>query len=352
MNYDFNFIGFYNSKPSWVAYDNATPLTIRWNINGYWEMIGWEGIFCGEPRSTDSDSFPDTGWFIYDPNNECSDASFDVSIGSCPLPGVATFQSCCDSNVIIRVINIPPDLFPFSNNSYYLESSLFDGCVTEINSGTPPTLTVTFDSLTEQVGGCGPCTIDYPCEVVTPTPTPTPPIPTPTPTPVCAVCPTVSSLPNLGSSTVINGVTVTASGFGDVLPVVPGGFLAWCMISSPGSASNTVILGSSLGLSPSPFTYILNFSSPVNNIVIRLINYSTVSGSGSESFTFTTNTGNPILSSCDYCCATINGNVVYSLNDVYSGSKLLLSNLSAGIYVVRVKTNDSKKSYQFKMVKY
>lgn len=47
-----------------------------------------------------------------------------------------------------------------------------------------------------------------------------------------------------------------------------------------------------------------------------------------------------------------NGNIVYSLNDIYSGSKLQLSNLSAGIYVVRVKTNDSKKSYQFKMVKY
>lgn len=47
-----------------------------------------------------------------------------------------------------------------------------------------------------------------------------------------------------------------------------------------------------------------------------------------------------------------NGNIVFSLNDIYSGSKLQLSNLSAGIYVVRVKTNDSKKSYQFKMVKY
>lgn len=47
-----------------------------------------------------------------------------------------------------------------------------------------------------------------------------------------------------------------------------------------------------------------------------------------------------------------NGNIVHSLNDIYSGSKLQLSNLSAGIYVVRVKTNDSKKSYQFKMVKY
>ena len=47
-----------------------------------------------------------------------------------------------------------------------------------------------------------------------------------------------------------------------------------------------------------------------------------------------------------------NGNIVYSLNDIFSGSKLQLSNLSAGIYVVRVKTNDSKKSYQFKMIKY
>jgi len=93
MNYDFNFIGFYNSKPSWVGYDNTTPLTIRWNNLGYWEMIGWEGIFCGQPRSTDSDSFPDTGWFIYDPTDSCSDASFDVTIGECPLPGVAVFQS-------------------------------------------------------------------------------------------------------------------------------------------------------------------------------------------------------------------------------------------------------------------
>jgi hypothetical protein len=304
MNYDFNYIGFYNSKPSWVAYDNATPLTIRWNINGYWEMIGWEGIFCGEPRSTDSDSFPDTGWYIYDPNNECSDASFDISIGSCPLPGIAVFQSCCDSNIVIRVTDIPPDLFPFSNNSYYLESLLFNGCVTEVNPSTPSSVIVEYDQLTEQLGGCGPCTVDYPCE--TPTPTPQAVTPTPTPTPVCPICPTVATLPDLGSSTIINGVTITASGFGNIVSTTFSGVLAWCM-TPPGSALNTIFLGSGVG--PTSFTYILTFSSPVNNITIRLINYS-VSPSGAESFTFTTNTGNPVLSSCDYCCATINGNVV------------------------------------------
>ena len=304
MNYDFNFIGFYNSKPSWVAYDNATPLTIRWNINGYWEMIGWEGIFCGEPRSTDSDSFPNTGWFIYDPNNECSDASFNVSIGSCPLPGIAVFQSCCDSNIIIRITDIPQGLFPFSNNSYYLQSSLFDGCVSVVSPDTPATTVITYDDLTEQLGGCGPCTIDYPCE--TPTPTPQSVTPTPTPTPVCPICATVGTLPNIGSSTVINGVTITASGFGSITPTTFSGVLSWCM-TPPGSALNTIFLGS--GVSPTSFTYILTFSSPVNNINIRLINYS-ISPLGTESFTFTTNTGNPVLSSCDYCCATINGNVV------------------------------------------
>jgi hypothetical protein len=304
MNYDFNFIGYYNSKPSWVAYDGATPLTVRWNLNGYWEMIGWEGIFCGEPRSTDSDSFPDTGWFIYDPTNSCSNASFDVSIGSCPLPGIAVFQSCCDSDVIIRVINIPPDLFPFSNNSYYLQSDLFNGCVTEISTSTPATIVVTFDDLTEQLGGCGPCTIDYPCNVVTPTPTPTLPIPTPTPTPVCEVCPTVAGLPSLGNSITINGVTLTSSGFGDVSYSSAGGFISWCMVGSPQTVNGNVWLGPT-----GPFTYILSFSSPVNNIVLRLINYG-IGASGTESFTFTTNTGNPTLSSCDYCCATINGNVV------------------------------------------
>lgn len=304
MNYDFNFIGYYNSKPSWVGYDGATPLTIRWNLNGYWEMIGW--LYCGEPRSYDSDSFPNTGWIIYDPNNVCSDALFDVSIGACPLPGIAEFQSCCDSNIVIRVTDIPQNLFPFSNNSYYLESSTFTGCVTYVPPNTPATISITFDVLTEQLGGCGPCTIDYPCNVVTPTPTPTSPISTPTPTPICPICPTFSTLPGLGSSTTINSIIVTASGFGDVISSTYSGVLSWCM-TPPGSASNTVILGGSP--SNTSFTYILNFSVPVNNITIRLINYS-ITPSGAESFTFTTNTGNPVLSSCEYCCATINGNVV------------------------------------------
>ena len=303
MNYDFNFIGYYNSKPSWVAYDGATPLTIRWNLNGYWEMIGWESIFCGQPRSADNDSLPDTGWYIYDPNNNCSEASFDISIGACPLPGFATFQSCCDPTIIISVGDIPLNFFPFSNNSYYLESDNFNGCVTYVSPSTPTTLNATYTNLTEESGDCDVCISNYPCP--TTTTTTTTPIPTPTATPVCPICATVDILPQIGSSVTYNGVTITASGFGNVVPLLTGGFVAWCMVGSVPTVSGTAWLGQT-----SSFTYILNFSSPVNNIVIRFINYSSLAPFGSESFTFTTDTGIPSLSSCDYCCATINGNVL------------------------------------------
>ena len=318
MNYNFTYFGVYNSKPSWSVITScgggSTILVIRWNLSGYWEMIGWENCFCGQPRSTDSDSFPDTGWFIFDPTDICPDASFDITIGECPLPGIAVFQSCCDPNLYIRIDNIPSTFFPISNNSYYLSSTLFNGCIIKVSSSTPASILISYTddlaTLVEQLGDCSICIEDYNCPIVTPTITPTNTVtPTITPTPLCPICPTVSSLPMPGSSTVINGVTVTASGFGDIIIFVSS-FIPWCMLS-PSSSLNTIWVGSSLGMAPSPFTYILNFSSPVNNIVIRLLGYSALS-SASESFTFTTNTGNPTLSSCDYCCATIIGNVVTS----------------------------------------
>ena len=45
------------------------------------------------------------------------------------------------------------------------------------------------------------------------------------------------------------------------------------------------------------------------------------------------------------------GNKVSTFNDIYSGTKLQISNLSSGVYVLRVLTNDTKNSYQFKMIK-
>jgi hypothetical protein len=45
------------------------------------------------------------------------------------------------------------------------------------------------------------------------------------------------------------------------------------------------------------------------------------------------------------------GHIVYTVRDVYSGTKLKIDNLSSGVYLVRALTNDSKHFYQFKIVK-
>jgi len=61
-----------------------------------------------------------------------------------------------------------------------------------------------------------------------------------------------------------------------------------------------------------PFTYTLNFSSPINNVYIFLLGYSAVGAPnpntpGAESFVFTTNAGFVDITCADYCCATITG---------------------------------------------
>lgn len=58
----------------------------------------------------------------------------------------------------------------------------------------------------------------------------------------------------------------------------------------------------------SPFTYTLNFSTPVNDFYLVLLGYNST-----ESFTFTTDTGSgiPELVSCKMCCTVIDGNTIY-----------------------------------------
>ena len=61
-----------------------------------------------------------------------------------------------------------------------------------------------------------------------------------------------------------------------------------------------------------PFTYTLNFSSPINNVYILLHGYSALGAPnpnppGAESFVFTTNAGFVDITCADYCCATITG---------------------------------------------
>jgi hypothetical protein len=50
-------------------------------------------------------------------------------------------------------------------------------------------------------------------------------------------------------------------------------------------------------------------------VTIRLVNYR-YTPTGTDSFTITTNTGNPGITSCQYCCATINNNIITASQDI------------------------------------
>jgi len=184
-----------------------------------------------------------------------------------------------------------------------------------------PTITPTHTP-TPSATCTNPCGCPEPSNTPKPqkTPRPTPsttsgycyPTPTPTPTPICPSCATAGLLPQSGSSVNYNGITISAIGTGclDLAQYSFNGFI--CPLPLPNNSFGTIALGECTFGGPNyNFTYILTFSVPVNDIVIRLYSYNS-SSTITESFTFTTNTGlgSPLISSCEYCCATINGNTI------------------------------------------
>ena len=103
--------------------------------------------------------------------------------------------------------------------------------------------------------------------------------------------------------TTINGITITESFAGSVAI----GTGTW---SSCGGGVTSPINSKLVGISGS-FSYTMNFSSPVNNIIIFI----TGTGLGiNETFTFTTNSGSgiPTIASTLNCYTTIVGNTIIS----------------------------------------
>jgi len=157
----------------------------------------------------------------------------------------------------------------------------------------------------ENEGKCLEC-IPSPSNTPTPTPTATP-TPTPTSQPECVDCSHIDNLPMPGNTITVNGIDISASSTGFVTSNIFGGWLGWCF-------EGTLTLDGILSLGDGPaFTYTLNFSQPVNNITIRMINYGYLTPTSYESYVFTTNVGNPSISSCEYCCAKIDGNVISAI---------------------------------------
>ena len=157
----------------------------------------------------------------------------------------------------------------------------------------------------ENEGKCLDC-IPSPSNTPTPTPTSTP-TPTPTTPAGCVDCSLITNLPQVGNSIVVNGITITGNGTGAIEEGVFGGFLGWCL-TGPLIQDGFLYLGNGSLPVDYPFSYTLTFSQPVNNISLRINNYNYLSPTNYETFTFITNSGNPSISSCSYCCAKINSN--------------------------------------------
>ncbi len=132
------------------------------------------------------------------------------------------------------------------------------------------------------------------------------------------------------SSRFINGVTITPSYSGFVSQTLSISFVPSCG-SSPINLITPLLFGQN------SFIYSLSFSNPVNNVTIRLVNYR-YTPTGTDSFTFTTNTGNPVITSCAYCCASIVGNVVTATQDltnVYCNSTF---GIGSGLFTITSST--------------
>lgn len=163
---------------------------------------------------------------------------------------------------------------------------------------------------------------DVSCELLTsptPTPTNTPTLAdSPTPTPTLTVTPTVTpTLTVTPTSTISTGLTCSAS---VVPPITINGIDI--TESSVGSVSRYGFEFTSCGTVTTPvdslflgatgsFEYTMNFSQPVNNVIIFI----TATGQFSnENFIFTTDTGTgiPTITSTENCYTTIVGNEIIS----------------------------------------
>jgi hypothetical protein len=105
--------------------------------------------------------------------------------------------------------------------------------------------------------------------------------------------------------TTLNGITITDSSTGSV----------GTYTSTATSCNNITTPANSkwLGLGGS-FTYTMNFSIPINNLIIFIVGTGQDGYPNQENFIFTTNTGSglPSITSSENCYTTINGNEILS----------------------------------------
>ena len=137
------------------------------------------------------------------------------------------------------------------------------------------------------------------------------PTPTPTPSPSAGCCTPFTNLELPGGNVFLNGVTLTFSS------TQPSGLSIFTLpnIMSPACLPQQQLINclATAGNNFQDWNYTINFSQPVNNVKIQIINYSSSSVfDNQEKITFTTNTNVPTIFNCDGCNVLVENNSIIS----------------------------------------
>jgi hypothetical protein len=300
-----------------IGGDNHFKLTLDGNVivNTRLAISQWYGL-----------NYPFTRWNVYPItinsgphilelfgwNNE-SFASFGCEIYDNTLNELITSSTLSDLNIIFTSSGITSANVIQNSYDEYLDTgfSCPDGYVYNHCTNT-----------CEFFSFCYTC--PDPTPTVTPglSPTTTPTVtPTPTPTPTAFCCLDTNPLPSNGVTVNINGVNVTGQSTGSVVTIGP-------QLLCPACYDYCINITSMLyaGQDGLNWTYTMTFSQPVNNVQLRILNYTfSADTSGSlvsfESITFGTSNGIPNITTCDACCYIIVGNNLSAFNSSGCGTE-------------------------------
>ena len=85
MQISFTYNFYYNGKPSWIGTLDASVVTLRWNISGYWEILGWPPAYGIDPRNYVDTLIPnEINWLLYSSPGLVF-TTFNLDLGSCPI---------------------------------------------------------------------------------------------------------------------------------------------------------------------------------------------------------------------------------------------------------------------------
>jgi hypothetical protein len=272
--------GTYNGYTQWNATDGVDTYSIVWNLEGYWEMLGW---LVGDLRSyTSPNIIPLEGWRLY---NTTTTGIFNVVEGDCfiptmtptptptttPTPTVTITPTMTVTTTPTPTVTITPtnpcvEYITDDNGDIITDEdgnpiiSEINPCITPTPTPTPTNPCVEYitddngDIITDEDGNPIIAEIN-PC--ITPTPTPTPtntqtPTSTETPTPTPTITTTTTPIPfqekiyaafkntdacnqQLGTefyasgdgTTFCNSTILTANEFADLAPGFPEVFITY-----------------------------------------------------------------------------------------------------------------------------